>query len=111
MGFRQPQLVWPRILMQSKDCSSDNQLPSRLARCKSIVTHLQYCSGFLSFKDCSLVPGNAGLKDQVLALKWVKKNIINFRGDPKNVTIFGQCAGAASVHLHILSPASKGACK
>lgn len=64
--------------------------------------------GFLSFKDSTVVPGNAGLKDQVMALKWIKKNIIHFQGDPNNITLFGQCAGAASVHLHILSRASQG---
>lgn len=47
--------------------------------------------GFLSLDDPKLgVPGNAGLKDQVVALKWVRKNIKNFGGDPLNVTIFGE---------------------
>ena len=46
--------------------------------------------GFLSLKDPELdIPGNAGLKDQVYALKWVQKNIANFGGDPDNVTVFG----------------------
>lgn len=49
-----------------------------------------------------------GLKDQVLALKWVQKNIEKFGGDPKKVTIFGQSAGAVSAMLHQISPASKG---
>lgn len=65
--------------------------------------------GFLSLEDQSLgVPGNAGLKDQALALKWVQKNIQNFGGDPNNVTIFGESAGAASVHYLTLSPTTKG---
>nr|XP_023018920.1 juvenile hormone esterase-like [Leptinotarsa decemlineata] len=65
--------------------------------------------GFLRLQDPSLeVPGNAGLKDQVLALKWVQRNIKQFNGDPNNVTIFGESAGGASVHYQILSPASKG---
>lgn len=65
--------------------------------------------GFLSLDDPSLeVPGNAGLKDQTLALQWVQKNIENFGGDPGNVTIFGVSAGGASVQYHILSTASKG---
>lgn len=65
--------------------------------------------GFLSLNDPSLeVPGNAGLKDQVLALKWVQKNIIHFNGDPNNVTMFGESAGASSIHFHILSKQSEG---
>ncbi|CAG9764858.1 unnamed protein product [Ceutorhynchus assimilis] len=63
--------------------------------------------GFLSI-DGTPVTGNMGLKDQNLALKWVRRNIKHFNGDPNNVTIFGHSAGSASVHAHILSPASKG---
>lgn len=48
------------------------------------------------------------MKDQVVALKWVKRNIKNFGGDPNNVTIFGESAGAASVHFLVISPAAKG---
>lgn len=65
--------------------------------------------GFLKLNDLSLgVPGNAGLKDQLLALKWIQKNITKFGGDPNNVTIYGESAGAASVNYHVISPASKG---
>ena len=65
--------------------------------------------GFVSFDDPSLeVPGNAGLKDQVMALRWVQKNIVKFGGDRNNVTIFGESAGGVSVHLMVLSPLAKG---
>lgn len=65
--------------------------------------------GFLSLKDPSLeIPGNAGLKDQTSALKWIKQNISFFGGDPNNITIFGESAGAGSVHYQMISPLSKG---
>ncbi|CAH1115540.1 unnamed protein product [Psylliodes chrysocephalus] len=63
--------------------------------------------GFFSTGD-DAIPGNAGLKDQVLAMKFVNKYIQYFGGDPDKVTIFGQSAGGASVHYHVLSPQSKG---
>lgn len=63
--------------------------------------------GFFSTGD-SVIPGNAGLKDQLLALKWVQNNIAVFGGDSSKVTIFGESAGGASVGYLIISPAAKG---
>lgn len=63
--------------------------------------------GFLSLEESEL-PGNMGLWDQNLVLKWVQANIRNFGGDPSKVTLSGQSAGAASVGLHAISPQSKG---
>lgn len=65
--------------------------------------------GFMSTGDYNC-PGNFGLKDQVKALQWVQSNVRYFGGDPGNVTIMGVSAGAASVHLHMLSPLSKSEC-
>ena len=52
--------------------------------------------------------GNYGLYDQLTAFQWVKDNISAFGGDPENMTIMGQSAGAMSVQQHSLSPLSKG---
>ncbi|EFN71637.1 Esterase FE4 [Camponotus floridanus] len=63
--------------------------------------------GFLSTED-EVVPGNMGLKDQNMALRWVSENIEWFGGDPNRITLIGLSAGGASVHYHYLSPMSTG---
>ena len=52
--------------------------------------------------------GNYGLYDQLTAISWVRDNIASFGGDPENITIMGQSAGAMSVQQHVLSPLSEG---
>ena len=52
--------------------------------------------------------GNYGLMDQLAALKWVQENIKKFGGDPSNVTIFGESAGAMDVNLLMTAPQAKG---
>ncbi|XP_077563345.1 acetylcholinesterase-1-like [Haemaphysalis longicornis] len=61
--------------------------------------------GFLSL-DRPELPGNFGLWDQHLVLKWVQRNIGRFGGDPKSVTVMGQSAGGTSVGLQAASPQS-----
>lgn len=63
--------------------------------------------GFLATGD-NVLPGNLGLKDQILALQWVQDNIMDLGGDPNKVTIFGESAGGMSVHYHIFSPLAAG---
>lgn len=52
--------------------------------------------------------GNYGLYDQMTAIKWVRDNIASFGGDPENITIMGQSAGAASVQMQCCSPLTGG---
>ena len=63
--------------------------------------------GFLSLATPEL-PGNMGLKDQHLLLQWVQDNIESFGGDPRQVTLFGESAGGASVGFHLVSKISVG---
>lgn len=69
-----------------------------------IVVSMQYRVGSLGFLvlDTADAPGNAGLWDQRMALEWVSRNIHHFGGNPHNVTIMGESAGAVSVGLLML---------
>ncbi|XP_053988697.1 carboxylic ester hydrolase-like isoform X2 [Hylaeus volcanicus] len=75
-----------------------------------VVVTINYRLGILGFlsTENEVVPGNMGLKDQSMALRWVSENIEWFGGDPKKVTLAGLSAGGASVHYHYLSPMSAG---
>ncbi len=72
-----------------------------------VMVSINYRLGLLGFLDLSSLPdgkdyaysGNLGILDQVEALRWVKRNIAAFGGDPANVTIVGHSAGAGSVSL------------
>jgi len=92
-------------------CGSVNEhSPDYLLDENVIVVMLNYrlnALGFLNL-DIDECPGNMGLKDQLLAIKWIKENIAAFGGDANNITIFGESAGSASVHYHTISPQTTG---
>lgn len=89
--------------------NSDLYSPEYLVRNDVVVVTLNYRLGpigFLSLPSIGIY-GNCGLKDQQLALEWVSGNIKAFGGDNTNVTLFGESAGAASTHFHILNKRSR----
>lgn len=68
--------------------------------------------GFLSWEGIAPVadrpPANLGTRDQIAALTWVRDNISKFGGDPENVTVFGESAGAMSIGTLLGVPAARG---
>ncbi|KAH9368379.1 hypothetical protein HPB48_012691 [Haemaphysalis longicornis] len=85
--------------------------PSELAaRGDLVVVVAAYRLGALGFLYMGVedAPGNMGLYDQLLALRWVRDNANAFGGDADKVTIMGESAGSISVGIHLISPKSEG---
>ncbi|XP_020813846.1 esterase B1-like [Drosophila serrata] len=97
---------------QKGEASRDLYSPDYLMKKPVVFVTFNYrlgALGFLSFKDPELgIPGNAGLKDQVQALRWISQNIAHFNGDPNNITIAGGSAGASCVDLLMTSEQTRG---
>lgn len=87
---------------------------TRFARDGVIQINLAYrlnALGFLASKEMEEkygYIGNAGILDQIAGLKWIQENIEQFGGDPHNITICGESAGAFSVSNLIMSPLAEG---
>lgn len=79
--------------------------PDFLIRHNVIIVSLNFRLGPYGFfcLNTPTVSGNQGLKDQVLALKWVQENIQSFGGDANQVTVFGGSSGSKSIHIHLLA--------
>ncbi|XP_026741255.1 esterase E4-like [Trichoplusia ni] len=71
------------------------------------INHRIGSLGFLAFED-EILPGNNGLRDIILGLKWIKENVHKFGGDPDNITLMGIEGGATLVEILLSSPKAKG---
>ncbi len=116
-GARRPVMVWVHggaFILGSG--STSLYAGERLAtRGDVVVVTINYrlgALGFLSWKGFAagsdVPPANVGLRDQIAALAWVRDNIEGFGGDPGNVTIFGESAGAMSIGTLLGVPAARG---
>jgi len=91
--------------------SANIQYPGYFLASRDVVVVVtNYRLGIFGFGSTGddVAPGNYGMWDQHYALNFVQENIANFGGDPNQVTIFGQSAGASSSGLHMVSPQSQG---
>ncbi|MFD5285150.1 carboxylesterase/lipase family protein [Streptomyces rubrogriseus] len=81
---------------------------SAFARDGVVLVTLNYRLGIAGFLDIPGAPANRGLLDVVAALRWVRENVSAFGGDPDNVTLFGQSAGATVVGGVLATPGADG---
>lgn len=115
-GDRLPVIVWLHGGgFQFGSGSAPETDGAALARRGVVLVTLNYRLGALGFlahpalsrESSRKVSGNYGLLDQILALQWVRDNISGFGGDPRNVTLMGESAGAWSAGILMASPLAK----
>ena len=113
-GSGRPVLVWIHGGGLVQD-GARNYDGTKLAADGAVVVTINYrlgALGFLAHPALASRPGGAagnyGLMDQQAALRWVQRNIAQFGGDPRNVTIAGQSAGGLSVLAQMVSPGARG---
>ena len=104
-GPGRPVLVWLHggaFALGSKDAAAGDG--SAFARSGVVCVAVTYRVGVEGFMPLEGAPSNLGLRDQLAALAWVKRNITAFGGDPANVTLCGESAGAMCVADLVTSP-------
>ena len=112
-GAGHPVMVWIHGGALVSGESNDYD-PTGLVRDGVTVVTINYRLGALGFlanpalADANGQSGDYGLMDQQAALRWVRRNIANFGGDPRDVTIFGESAGGLSTLSQVASPQAKG---
>ena len=114
-GDRLPVLIYIHGGGFTGGCGHEKHFDGPVWPAKGVVgVTLNYRLGPLGFaclpelREEAGFTGNYGLFDQLTAIQWVRDNITAFGGDPENITIMGQSAGAMSVQQHCLSPLTEG---
>ena len=77
---------------------------TEFARSGVVCVAINYRLGIDGFLPIPGIPTNLGLRDMIAALEWVRDNIEVFGGDPANVTVFGESAGAMAIANFVTSP-------
>jgi len=109
-----PVLVWIHGGGYFDGASNDYDAAKLVTRGKLVVVTMNYRLNLFGFMAHPAIDaeghafGNYGIMDMQAALQWVKRNIAAFGGDPNNVTVGGQSAGAGASTAIVVSPASKG---
>jgi len=94
------------FILGSKDAPVQDG--SAFARDGVVCIAINYRMGVDGFLPIPGVPTNLGLRDMIAALEWVRDNAAAFGGDPANVTVFGESAGAMAIADLVTSPLAKG---
>jgi carboxylesterase type B len=109
LGAKQPVMVWiPGGMFEFGTAATAWYDGSRFARDGVVCVTINYRVGVEGFLYLGEGNANRGLLDQIAALEWVRENIAAFGGDPDNVTIFGESAGAMSVGVLLAMPRAGG---
>jgi para-nitrobenzyl esterase len=90
----------------SKDASVQDG--TEFAKSGVVCVAINYRMGIDGFLPIPGIPTNLGLRDMLFAIQWVRDNIGAFGGDPENITVFGESAGAMAIADLVTSPLAKG---
>jgi para-nitrobenzyl esterase len=108
-GGSRPVMVW---IHGGAFVRGANSVPaydgSAFARDGVVLVAINYRLGVPGFAVLDGAPTNLGLRDQIAALEWVRENVAAFGGNPADVTVFGESAGAMSVATLMACPAARG---
>ncbi len=110
-GERRPVMVWVHggIFRLGTGASPGYDGAKLAARGDVVVVSLNYRLGVLGFLHAPEIGAvNLGIQDQMAALEWVQENVGAFGGDPSNVTVFGESAGAKSIECMLAAPRARG---